>query len=916
MKKILFIAFLSLCNLAFSQSKGTVTGTVTDKEMSGEALPFANVFIKGTSIGGTTDMDGKYTLNVPSGNQTIVFSFVGYQTIEKQIVIKENETLIVNQELGANEGVALDEVKINATVSREKETALLLEQRKATVIKESIGAQELSKKGVSDAATATTKVAGVSKQEGSNKVYVRGLGDRYNTTTLNGLPLPSNDPRFKNISLELFGTDMIQNIGVSKTFSANLSGDVSGANIDLASKEHSGNSSINIGFSSSANTQTTGKNFKTIDGANWFGIANSTKHKVTSLNVLPFTDNFTPNNTHAALNTSLSISGSKRFDINEDSNLSMFLVGSFGNKYNFRNGTSINYLRNDGSTGNRFTSAKQYNYETSKMLMGNFIYKINNNHKVSYNSLFIHSNNQNIQDYFGKKPDVADSEGVFANIVLQTENQNRLFVNQLLSEHKFGESIDLNLGATYNMVNNDEPNRKKNIFVVNKNDNTIKFASGAARNNSRYYHNLTEDDFAAKTSLIKYFGTRIKDEHKAKITLGYEFRNTVRDFRAIYFDYDLAAPTEVDPNNISQVLNQQSLDNGVFRLKTGFGFGDNALDPFTYDADKMTNAAYAMLDYQITDKFFMNIGARYENIWMDVAWKTNLTNSTTDNGGPKKLRDNYILPSLNLKYDINDDNLLRLSASKTYTYPQFKEVAPFVYEGVDYQEEGNENLQPSTNYNLDFKWEMFPNRGELISATIFGKYIEDGINRIELNAASDNFFSFNNTGNTTIYGAEIELRKQILNLSKNNDEHDQNIKLGLNATYMNTNQTFNVTNQFNPTNSEEPTEGAAPFLLNTDISYNYKKDNKETIATLIFNYQGEKLYSIGSVNGLQSIYQKSIPTLDFVFKRQFNKKLGLKINAKNLLNPSYEMYRDVPNKLVTKSFKRGIDFSLGLSYKL
>ena len=103
MKKILFIAFLSLCNLAFSQSKGTVTGTVTDKEMSGEALPFANVFIKGTSIGGTTDMDGKYTLSVPTGNQTIVFSFVGYQTIEKQIVIKENETTTVNQELGANE---------------------------------------------------------------------------------------------------------------------------------------------------------------------------------------------------------------------------------------------------------------------------------------------------------------------------------------------------------------------------------------------------------------------------------------------------------------------------------------------------------------------------------------------------------------------------------------------------------------------------------------------------------------------------------------------------------------------------------------------------------------------------------------------------------------------------------------------
>lgn len=914
MKKILFIAFLSLCNLAFSQSKGTVTGTVTDKEMSGEALPFANVFIKGTSIGGTTDMDGKYTLSVPTGNQTIVFSFVGYQTIEKQIVIKENETTTVNQELGANEGVALDEVKINATVSKEKETALLLEQRKATVIKESIGAQELSKKGVSDAATATTKVSGVSKQEGSNKVYVRGLGDRYNTTTLNGLPLPSNDPRFKNISLELFGTDMIQNIGISKTFSSNLSGDVGGANIDIASKEHSGNSSINIDFSSGANSQTTGKRFKTIDGANWFGTANNTKHQVTNLSTLPFTDSFTPNSTHAALNTALSVSGSKRFNVGEESNLSMFLVGSFSNKYNYRDGISINYLRNDGSTGSRFTSAKQYNYETSKMLMGNFIYKINNNHKISYNSLFIHSNNQNIQDYFGKKPDVADSEGVFASIILQTENQNKIFVNQLLSEHKFGESIDLNLGVAYNMVNNDEPNRKKNTFVINENDNTTKFASGAARNNSRYYHNLTEDDFIANASLVKYFGTRIKDEHKAKVTLGYQLRNTIRDFRATYFDYDLSAPTDVDPNNIDAVLNQQSLNNGIFRLVTGFGFGSNALDPFTYDADKMTNAAYAMLDYQITDNFFANIGARYENIRMDVAWRTNLTNSTNDNGGPKKLRDSYILPSLNLKYNINDDNLLRLSASQTYTYPQFKEVAPFIYEGVDYQEMGNEDLQPSTNYNIDLKWEMFPTRGELISATVFGKYIEDGINRIELNAASDNFFSFNNTGNTTIYGAEVELRKQIFNFSK--DEYDENIKLGLNATYMNTNQTFNVTNQFNPTNSEEPTEGAAPFLLNTDVSYNYKKDDKETIASLVFNYQGEKLYSIGSVNGLQSIYQKALPKLDFVFKRQFNNKLGLKFSAKNILNPSYEMYRDVPNKFVTKSFKRGVDVSLGLSYKL
>ncbi|HAO14506.1 MAG TPA: TonB-dependent receptor, partial [Tenacibaculum sp.] len=110
MKKMLFIAFIGLCNLVFSQGKGTIAGVVTDKEMGGESLPFANVFIKGTSIGGTTDIDGKYAINVPAGAQTIVFSFVGYETVEKTVFVKEGQTVIVDQLLGANQGVQLEEV--------------------------------------------------------------------------------------------------------------------------------------------------------------------------------------------------------------------------------------------------------------------------------------------------------------------------------------------------------------------------------------------------------------------------------------------------------------------------------------------------------------------------------------------------------------------------------------------------------------------------------------------------------------------------------------------------------------------------------------------------------------------------------------------------------------------------------------
>ncbi|WBX73880.1 TonB-dependent receptor [Tenacibaculum pacificus] len=861
MKKLIVITLLTLCSFVYSQDKGTISGKITDKEMNGEVLPFANVFIKGTTIGGTTDMDGKYTLSVPVGNQTIVFSFVGYQTVEKAIVVKASQPLIINQELGPNQGLSLDEVVIKATVSREKESALLLQQKKATVIVESIGALELSKKGVSDAAAATTKVAGISKQQGSNKIFVRGLGDRYNSTTLNGLPLPSNDPSYKNISLELFPTGIIQNVGISKTFSANLTSDLAGANVDISTKEHNGRKVMTIGFSSGVNSQTTGKSFKTIDGANWIGSAKNTNHNVNSLNKLPFTDNFTPKNDRAATTTNLSLSGGRRFDINEESSLTMFLVGSFNNDYLIRDGISINYQRNDGSKGSSYTSAKEYKYETSKLAMGNFAYRINSKHKVSYNTLFIHSNSQNIQDYTGTKPDVAD-EGEVARLILQTQNQNKLFVNQLLSNHKLSESIDVNTGFSYNSVHNDEPNRKKNLLRRNENESDYFFASGTPRNNSRYYHNLKENDLTAKVDLTKYFGG--KEDNKIKLNIGYLFRNTDRIMNQYYFDYDINNQNNIaNINDLSAALNQEALDNDVFRLKTHYGFGSDAITPMYYTGDKTTHAGYASLDYQITDKFFINAGARFERLQMDVRWKTPQDKDVENNFISKK--ENYLLPTFNLKYNITDNNVIRLAGSQTYTFPQFKEIAPFPYEGADYLEIGNPDLKPSENINIDLKWELYPSRDELISATIFGKRIKNAISRIEQNAASDNNFTYQNTGDADVLGLEVELKKNLFNLAKDEDEFTQMIKLGFNASYMYTNQTLTKKSNFSPTKKEEQLAGAAPIILNTDVSYNYKKDDKQTIASLVFNYQNEKVYSVGA-NFLEAIIEKSLPRLDFVLK--------------------------------------------------
>ncbi|MFZ2282980.1 MAG: TonB-dependent receptor, partial [Lutibacter sp.] len=256
MNKLGIIILLLLSTFSFGQNKGTIAGIVLDKEVNNAPLPFANVFIKGTTIGATTEFEGNYSLQVNPGTYTLVFSFIGYQTIEvPNVIVKAGETTTVNKTLSASEGVSLSEIQITASNNKESETALLTEQRKAISIDQKIGAQELARKGISDVASALTKTTGISKEEGSGGVFVRGLGDRYNVTTLNGLPLPSNNPSKKNIDLDIFSTDIVEYIGIDKTYSTANYGDFAGANVNIASKNYKGNGFIEMGIESGVNAK-------------------------------------------------------------------------------------------------------------------------------------------------------------------------------------------------------------------------------------------------------------------------------------------------------------------------------------------------------------------------------------------------------------------------------------------------------------------------------------------------------------------------------------------------------------------------------------------------------------------------------------------------------------------------------------
>ncbi|WP_298782156.1 TonB-dependent receptor [uncultured Polaribacter sp.] len=900
MKKILYITLLLMCQLIVAQSKGTLKGILTDKESNNDPLPFANVILKGTSIGTTTDFDGIYNLKIEEGSHTVIFSFLGYKSVEKSITIIAGKTLTINQVMSAEEGVALDDIVIKATTSKEKLSALLLEQKKAVSIKTTIGAQELAIKGVSDAEGAVTKTAGVSKS--SKNVVVRGLGDRYNSTTLNGLPLPSEDPEYKNISLDFFDTGIIKNIEVNKVFTSDLNGDVGGANINIVSKELVKKNLLNLSVSLGANTQTISKEFLTIDGTNRFGTQNI-GIPVNDLTQYSFDNSWNPRNQNLQLNNSFSFAKGKKYDIGQDV-LSIFVIGGFDGKYNFLDGT----IKQTTSSGDVFQNQtfSKYEYNVSQMLMANLRYKFEEGHNIIFNHLFIHKNKQSIGDYLGFNNPEQDGDLEFQR--RQQTNNNELYVNQLITNYKFSERLNLEAKGSLNFIRGNEPDRRTNKYLFR--DDYYSPQTSSAGENERYFSKLEENDYASKVKLS--YKLNDDEDDISIVEFGGDYRYTERLFSATIFNHDFSSRFAIDIDNPDLIFNQSSIDTNIFELETGRGNASNpnAFIPFTYRGKRQIFGAFGNVVYQLNDNLVASLGARFEKIQQRVTYNTNIAQSTVD--GVSNLDRTYVLPSFNVKYNFNENSIFRIAGSQTYTFPQFKETAPFKYQDISFSSQGNPDLKPSDNYNFDAKYEYYFSSSELITLTGFYKYIQNPIARSEI-PSGGNTLTYLNVGNdASVYGFELEARKNLYEI----EDKDLKITGGLNTSVLvsNVNLDENSVAQF--TNTTSDLEGATPFLMNADISINKKYNNNTFISSLVFNYFSERVYSIGT-RGFENVLEKGIATLDLVSSYNFNKNYSIKLKATNLLNPDFQLSRvgfNGENNVVLSNYKKGVNLSLGFSY--
>jgi outer membrane receptor protein involved in Fe transport len=914
MKKIVCIAFIALSQLLIAQDKGTLKGLLTDKEANNESLPFANVFIKGTNTGATTDFDGNYSFKIPAGTHVVSFSFLGYKTVEKTFTIQAGETLTLNQVMSAEEGVGLDEIIIKSTVGKESVNALLLAQKKATVIKESIGAQTLAKIGVSNAANATTKISGVTKSEGSGSIYIRGLGDRYLSTTMNGLPIPSDDVENKNINLNLFSTNIIENVGISKTYSTTGYADQGSGNVDVNSKEYS-KKGYSISMSGGTNTNVVGlsEDFRTTITST--DVTLGFHQKQFALQDLVTLQSWDTQTVSAPVNFNASFSAAHKFEV-FGKDVAVFFTGSHAKTFDYQKGIFRAYRSN--VLDREFTDVEQYASNSNTTGYVNVSVKLNENNKIKYNTLFVNTGVDNLYEQgrnglgyvFDQDP---QETGAFVRD--QNFRQTTLFINQLMGAHKWSENNTLNWAGGYNFVLAEEPNRIRN--EVNILDITtspqIQYAHVGDFQQRKSSQKIQDKEYNALVENKWALGAKDKEENKPyALNYGFNYRHKERTFKSLFVGVRAKDFRAASVDELSLTFTDTNFNNGLtLRLR----------EADRYEAALDIMAGFANFDFQLENKLSGNLGLRFERDEINVIW--DVANFVGRVGTLNRTYES-IYPSVNLKYELAENKYLRFASSITQTLPEFKELSPFEYVSPTGRvTKGNPDLEKSEIYNFDLKYEMFPKSGQLFSAAAFYKQIKNPIN-LSQTRGSSGYFIYSNTGeNANVYGVEFEAKTDLLK----NGEDEGILNLTGNITKMWLEQDLLKDFQYKDMTTSS-LQGASDFIANGTLSYNNKKEN-EFIATLTGNYSSDKIFALGSPEDFENsdiyyndeIIEKGFVALDLVVSKEITENLLIKLVGRNLLNPEIKQTQLVKSFITNietdetvLSYKKGSQLTVSIKY--
>ena len=934
----LFVFSISSIQSAKAQETGFIRGNVIDGD-EGVHLYGATVRIKELpGVGTISDFDGNYSISLAPGFYTVEVSFVSFQAqVFTDVEVKAKETTIIDVVL-ETKTTAVVEI-IYDTRRQDSDVSILLERKNAPVVSDGLSAQSFRKVGDSDLSGAMKRVTGVTIQGGKN-VFVRGLGDRYTITTLNGMMIPGLDPDGNAVQMDIFPTAVLENVSVYKTFSPNLYGDFTGGMVDVVTKKFPDFKTTQIGFGLGFTPgMTFNNNFILYKRGrfDWAGFDDGSR----GLNFNPrakipdevmadpyledvtrsFNSQLGAISRTALPNGSFSIYHGNQIDLKNKWKFGYNAVLNYSNEHIFYTDYQSNdYLKD--------TDRCKYDMLPNVLRIGNV--GRNNTMLSTLLSGSIKSQRSTITATIFA---VQNGESTAAQRVNQDLNQNQAtliedvltYTARTLSSfllggtHKFkGFDMEWTNAFSYSRVY--DPDFRETRISVTDGDTTLSTGNGSGID--RFWRDLNEFNQNFKVDFIIPVGKNKKAQFRTGAFAALKFR----DFEVYSFKHrrtDLNN-IELDPNWFLQDDQIWSADPNDPNYRYGTYTIGNYQPANNYSARQNVFSVYAMTQHTVFEKLKLVYGLRLEKVDMFYTGETNAGDVVyRDQNTMDELN---ILPSVNVVFALNDKTNFRAGFNQTVARPSFREKSiAQIYDPITKRTFiGNIDLNQTNIMNYDIRYEFFLSPREIFSVSAFYKQFDGHIENVAFPQQPDNIKP-RNSGDADLFGVEIEFKKALADKDKhevlsrfffNMNASFVRARVNLNDVLVDGQQTEFELREINKRDGEtisqfRPMTGQSPYSINAGISYEIPES--QTNVSLAYNVQGEQLTIIGS-GRVPDVYTIPFHSLNFNAYRNFGKKdrSRLTLTVSNILNDDISMvYRSYgTSDVFFNTYKPGVGINM------
>ena len=888
--RLLYAILISLftCNLT-AYAEAEVRGRILDAQ-TGEELIGAAVIIKEMpGTGAISGLDGSFAFDSPVGECTLVCSSIGYKNLEIKFSDSSGETLVINLEPDTE---LLDAVVISADNAGRTEIAARGIEKSSMNVVNVMSAKAIELSPDMTVANVVRRMSGVTIERNSSGegryAILRGMDKRYNYTLVNGVKIPSPDNKNRFVPLDIFPSEMLDRLEVTKSLTADMEGDGIGGAVNLVMKDAPGKLEVSANLASGYSAIFFDRDFESFNHragqkmSPYERLGRPEDYAVTM-------DDFTTENLHLK-------SSRPRPD---------FVGGfSFGNRYfggrlglmaaisyqNLFRGKDTELYYMPGASGNG-TENRTYSEEQNRLgLHTKLDYRLDRRNKLMLYAGYM--------DF--RESEVRNGQNRKDWTVKMQWNRQYIFNTTLKGEHAFldGDRLKLDWSAVYSKAYNTSPDNAR--IYINMQQTHLYNTDSAEK---RWEHN-SDRDFAGYVNLSYTIYPGI--ESTMTLKAGGMYRNKIRDSFFNEYTFDSATGRE----NLQYYGEDWTNFDELLLEPRRYG---NIGDPLNYDAWENIAAGYMMAKYE-WNGLEVIAGVRAEHT--DQGYRLDFPRQTESEGSQDYVD---ILPSLHIKYAIHDNANLRFSYGRSINRPGFFEIVPYTILNEDYDEKGNPKLEHTVADNLDLRYEFFPRSSEQFMVGLFWKKLQNPIETGLINEGQATFITPMNFGDATNAGVEVDIMKYF-----------NWFGIKANYTYTNssitTNKRVREGTEVKTVNQTRPLYGQAAHVANLSLLFNFPKYGIE--AQLSGSYTGRRLSEISNWFD-NDIWEAGYAELDASVEKSFRSGLSIFAKASNLLdspvlrfiNPNSltESLKDYPRyngAVIERKEWHGISLVIGMRFNL